>query len=466
MTDSLESKSQYSGFDINSEYTNIKRTYDLNLLKKQNQLKNIYLIIAILFSIMTSIIILLVRVNHNRSKRNEEQLIAAKIAAEEAAGAKQQFLSNMSHEIRTPMNAVIGITHLLLQDELNPEQEANLRTLKVASTNLMALLNDILDYNKIDAGKIVFEQIDFNIKDLMNSIVLGHRHAADEKGITMSCEVDERVPLFLRGDSIRLTQVINNLVSNAIKFTHSGFVKITVSLIDLDQNAVNIRWEVADTGIGIAAEHQKAIFESFTQASSETTRKFGGSGLGLTITKRLLSLQGSEIHLSSKKDEGSVFRFDLTFAISSKNKEELTQAYSGMVVDTYDLSQYKVLVVDDNEMNIQVLLKLLGRWSLEADAACSGQKAIELINTNTYHIVLLDLQMPEMSGYEVAQHIRNLTNKQKANLPIIALTADVMPETRDSALESGMDDYVAKPFNPTELYKKVADLLTKQSLAQ
>jgi signal transduction histidine kinase/CheY-like chemotaxis protein len=461
--DSLKRIDPVSGFDINNEYNNIKRTYDLNLLKKQNQLKNIYLIIAVLFSLMTSIIIVLIWVNHKRSKRNEKELIEAKVTAEEAASAKQQFLSNMSHEIRTPMNAVIGITHLLLQDQLNPEQEANIRTLKVASTNLMSLLNDVLDYNKIDAGKIVFEEIDFSVHDLMNSIVLGHIHTAEEKGIGIRCDIDDRIPELLIGDPIRLTQVINNLVSNAIKFTHMGSVKLSAKLVVLNKDSVGINWEVTDTGIGIEPEHQDAIFESFTQASSETTRKFGGSGLGLTITKRLLELQGSEIKLLSKKNDGSTFSFDLTLKLSHKSKSELTQAYAGIVVDTYDLSPYKVLVVDDNEMNIQVLLKLLSRWSLKADAVTSGQKALDHIMANNYNLVLLDLQMPEMSGYEVAQQIRLFTNMQKASIPIIAITADVMPETRENAINSGMNDYVSKPFNPTELYGKVISLLAKES---
>lgn len=390
-----------------------------------------------------------------KAKELELELIHAKDVAEKAAMAKSQFLSVMSHEIRTPMNAVIGFTHLLLQQDPKPSQMEFLNLLKFSAENLLVLINDILDFSKIEAGKLEFENVDFNLKDLISNIRLSLLQKAQEKNIQLKLMADQDLPDAVIGDPVRLGQILTNLISNAIKFTETGRVTISATLARADKNNVIIDFEVADTGIGIPLDKQTDIFNSFTQASSDTTRKYGGTGLGLTITRRLLQLLESDIYLKSEVGKGSVFSFSLTFKSSNlKLKSNLSDNE-----DNYKLKSLRgtrILIAEDNQINVILAKQFMKQWQVDCDIAENGEIALLLVQTNNYDMVLMDLQMPEMDGYQTTEAIRNLPDPKYQKLPIIALTASAMLDIKDRAFTVGMNDYISKPFNPNELYKKIA----------
>lgn len=389
-------------------------------------------------------------------KRTEVEILRAKQLAEEAAIAKQQFLSNMSHEIRTPMNAVIGMTHLLLLENPRADQMDNLRILKFSGENLLSLINDILDYSKIEAGRVQFEQIAFNLTEFINNIKYSHALRADEKGLIFKIKMDSDLPEVVIGDPVRLSQILNNLVSNAVKFTSEGQVIVDVSLNSIIEGSVYIDFSVTDSGIGIDRELQEYIFESFTQESADTTRRFGGTGLGLAITKRLLQLQGSEILLDSERGRGSRFSFTLEFGKSDKGRQDIGNVYMGITPDFGSLAGHKILLVEDNEANTTLAMKMMRKWDLEIDHAGDGLAAVDMVRRSDYDLVLMDLQMPRVDGYEASRRIRALPGEKYQKIPIIALTASAMVEIKEKADEAGMNDYIFKPFNPSELYAGIA----------
>jgi PAS domain S-box-containing protein len=393
---------------------------------------------------------------HNRLlvNRKQEELIKAKEKAEVAVVEKQQFTSIMSHEIRTPLNAVIGMTNILLMQEPRADQVNDLNTLKFAAENLLVLVNDILDFSKIEAGKVMLENIPIDLYKLIQNFKSSYQYRTDEKGIFINTIIDQEIPHNLLGDAMRLSQILNNLLSNAVKFTEKGFVEISIlKLVHINNDEVKVRFEVSDTGIGIAPDKQQSIFQMFSQAHSDTTRKFGGTGLGLTITRKLLQLFNSEIKLISELNKGTTFYFDIVF---KKSTAANTKILNNTLAEGTSKYKFKnVLLVEDNEVNRQVTTKFLMKWRLNVDTANDGLEAIKKIEQYNYDLILMDIYMPEMNGIEACKIIRNHANEQIKSTPIIALTAATMDNEKSTLIELGMNDYISKPFNPSDLYNKI-----------
>ncbi|MFM2224058.1 MAG: hypothetical protein RJA07_260 [Bacteroidota bacterium] len=385
--------------------------------------------------------------------KKQEELIKAKERAEVAMVEKQQFTSIMSHEIRTPLNAVIGMTNLLLMENPREDQVVELNTLKFAAENLLVLVNDILDFSKIEAGKVLLEKIPIDLFKLVQNLKGSYQFKADEKGIFINTIMDTEIPKNLLGDPMRLSQILNNLLSNAIKFTDKGFVEISLlRIIHPIENEIKVRFEVSDTGIGIPTEKQKSIFQMFSQANSDTTRKYGGTGLGLTITQKLIQLYRSEIILQSELGKGTTFSFDLIFQIS--NIKEIS-THQQLKLSESNSTFKNVLLVEDNEINRRVTVKFLLKWNLNVDTANNGLEAIAKVETGQYDLILMDIHMPEMNGIDACKIIRQHTDEKIKNIPIIALTAATMDNERVTLIEQGMNDYISKPFNPSDLFNKI-----------
>ena len=380
-----------------------------------------------------------------KTKELEVELINAKETAEQAARAKADFLSVMSHEIRTPLNAIIGISHLLSEDEKLPSQAENLQVLGFAADNLFNLINDILDFGKIDEGKILFSEKNIDIRRLVSRVKAANRIRAEERGNILKLMIDEDLPVLMKGDDVRLGQVLNNLISNAIKFTFNGNIVIEVLLNKMLEDQVEVYFSVTDNGIGIEPAKQQLIFERFTQANAEISREFGGSGLGLAIIKKLLNLQNSDIHVESQPGKGSKFHFLLRFKKADMGAVENTiEREKGKG----DLSGIKILLVEDVEFNVIVAEKMLKNWKAVVDVSDNGLKAVEKARGNEYDIILMDLQMPTMDGYTASKCIREFNTV----IPIIALTASSSVDIQQKVYDCGMTDYLSKPFNPDELF--------------
>ena len=375
--------------------------------------------------------------------------------AEDAVKAKQQFLSNMSHEIRTPMNAIIGFTKVVLKTELSAKQKEYLSAIKLSGDALIVLINDILDLAKVDAGKMTFEKTPFKMASSIASMLHLFETKIQERNLELVKEYDNKIPEVLVGDPVRLHQIILNLVSNAVKFTNNG--KITVSVRQLPdevEEKATIEFSVSDTGIGIPENKIERIFENFQQASSGTSRLYGGTGLGLAIVKQLVEAQNGSIRVKSKIDEGSTFSFVLSF---EKTKAEAELEMGIVELDT-EIKNIKVLVVEDIALNQLLMKTLLDDFGFERDIAANGRIAIEKLQTKSYDIILMDLQMPEMNGFEATEYIRN---KMNSKIPIIALTADVTTVDLAKCKAVGMNDYIAKPIDEKLLYSKIAGLVKK-----
>lgn len=381
----------------------------------------------------------------------------ATIIAEDAVKAKQQFLSNMSHEIRTPMNAIIGFTRVLLKTELNEKQKEYLNAIKFSGDALIVLINDILDLAKVDAGKMIFEQIPFKMSVSISAMLHLFESRIQEKNLKLLKIYDDKIPKVLVGDPVRLHQIIMNLMSNAVKFTTKGNIKFSVKLLDEDDKKVNIEFSVTDTGIGIPESKIDRIFDNFQQASSNTSRLFGGTGLGLAIVKQLIEPQGGRIQVISKVNGGSTFSFVLSF---QKTKADAILGTQIIDLDS-EITNVKVLVVEDIALNQLLMRTLLDDFGFECDIAGNGSIAIEKLRTKPYDLVLMDLQMPEMNGFEATEYIRN---KMKSTIPIIAITADVTTVDIDKCKTVGMDDYISKPVDERLLYSKMVGLLKKSAI--
>jgi len=384
-------------------------------------------------------------------KQVEEKLVNAKRDIELAMRDKEQFFSVMSHEIRTPLNAVIGMTYLLAREESPKKRETLLNTLKFSADNLLALINDILDYNKIQAGKLDFEKSDFNLQDLVNSIKVSHTPIAEDKGLFLNLQIGPDVPEIVNGDATRLGQILNNLVSNALKFTHEGGVNIEVASVNLLKRKKVLKFVVRDTGIGIPKSKQEKIFLPFDQGGSDTAGKYGGTGLGLSIVKNLVELQKGKLQLKSRDKVGTTFEVTLSFRAASRHNKKLSKQVLPQL-SQLGVENIKVLYVEDVIPNQILLESLLANWGLDLDLVSSGEEAIAAVQKNDYDLVLMDVQMPGMNGYQATKKIRALGGSQ-AIMPIVAVTAEVSEKAKRLAINAGMNDYIIKPIVPANLYK-------------
>ncbi|RKR82619.1 signal transduction histidine kinase [Mucilaginibacter gracilis] len=405
----------------------------------------------------------------NSEKQLNEKLGYAMQRLEKSSQVQSEFLSTMSHEIRTPLNAVIGMSNLLLMEGPRPDQKENLEILRFSAGNLLTLVNDVLDFNKIESGKITFENIKFNLDELMQNICGGQMMKAHEKGLGFKLDIDEYVQnRYLIGDPTRLSQIIFNLITNAIKFTTRGGVAVTVECVEDRHNEATIRFAIRDSGIGIAQDKIVSIFEPFTQESITTTRQFGGTGLGLSIVKRLLDLKGGSIEVTSEIGVGSEFSVLLEFPVSTdvmateekikklavpENKEKSRGG------NDFQISNLQVLIAEDNAVNVMLMKKLFSKWGITPVIAENGERAIELLQYGNFDVILMDLQMPVLDGLEATKIIRKMPDSKKANIPIIALTASALFDVKDKVYNSGMNDYVSKPFKPNELLEKILSLV-------
>ncbi|AYL94748.1 PAS domain-containing hybrid sensor histidine kinase/response regulator [Mucilaginibacter celer] len=384
-------------------------------------------------------------------EKARQDLIWAKEVAEKSSKFKSEFLSIMSHEIRTPMNAVIGTTNLLLSENPRAEQMDYLNTLKFSGESLLAIINDILDYNKIEAGKLELNHSRFDVQQLIQKIKQQFIHRATEKQLALDVIIDGSIPAELMGDAMRLSQILNNLVSNAIKFTHKGGVTIRLDRDILTESTVSIKFAVTDTGIGISPESFNIVFDPFMQDQQVINNDYGGTGLGLAITKRLVELHKGTISVSSELSKGTTFNFTISFALAPGSDIPAQPAVPMNITD-HNLQGLNILVVDDNKMNLMIAAKFLKRWNAQVAEAINGRIAVDMVNANNYDLIIMDLQMPVMDGFEATAVIK----VSHPDLPIIALTADAMPETYEKALAAGMVDYLTKPFVPEVLYAKLA----------
>lgn len=383
-------------------------------------------------------------------------LIAEKatLIAETAVKTKQQFLSNMSHEIRTPMNAIIGFTKVVLKTELNIKQREYINAIKTSGDALIVLINDILDLAKVDAGKMTFEKTPFKMRASMSAILHLFEPKIHEKNLILTKIYDTSIPEVLIGDPVRLHQIILNLVSNAVKFTSTGEIIMSVRLLSEDHERVEIEFAIRDTGIGIANNKVATIFDNFQQATSDTSRVYGGTGLGLAIVKQLVESQGGSIRVKSEPSKGSTFSFTLFFL---KTDKEAQPDMEVLELDS-EIKNIKVLVVEDIALNQLLMKTLLDDFGFERDIAGNGKIAIEKLRTKTYDIILMDLQMPEMNGFETTAYIRD---EMHSKIPIIALTADVTTVDLEKCTQVGMNDYIAKPVDERVLYSKIVNLVKK-----
>jgi len=391
-------------------------------------------------------------------KRVEKELQKAKEVAEAASKTKSEFLANMSHEIRTPMNGVLGTLQLLQESDLSDGQKEYVGIAYNSGEALLSLLNDILDFSKIEAGKLKLEYIPFNLKKLANDLTVLLKQKADEREVKLETDFDSEIPIKILGDSVRIRQILANLMTNAIKFTDKGTVTIKIIVLEKTEKIVRLHLEVNDTGIGIADENQRKLFNSFTQADGSTTRKYGGTGLGLAIVRQLVTMMRGRLGVESEEGKGSSFWTEISFEIPDDIEIEKTSEKKSADVEKLEGN---ILLVEDNPVNQIVARKMLEKAGLNYEVVNNGEEALNrLKQPHDFNLILMDCQMPIMDGYEATQALRDFEEKNTIDrLTVIAMTANAMEGDKDKCLAAGMDDYISKPVNQQNLKKKLAKWL-------
>lgn len=421
-----------------------------------------------LIVILSLLTLSLYKNNNLRAKANtllqdkNSELQQAKEKAEKASLVKAEFLSTITHELRTPMYAVTGLTHLLLEENPKPEQKEHLRSLQFSGEYLLNLINNILDLNKLEANKVEIEKTTFNLKKRLNDVLIALNKSAVDRKNNLRLEYDDEIPEKLEGDSVKLSQILINLIGNSLKFTQNGDVIVRVSKLSETNNKIKLHFEIEDNGVGISKKKQKSIFESFSQASLQINRKFGGTGLGLSIVKSLLELMGSRIQLESQLGKGSKFWFDLSLEVSAQDATE-TAGAKQLDENEYSIFENRdVLVVEDNKINQMITRKILEKRNIKCQVADNGMDAIKMVESHDFDVVLMDIHMPGISGIEATQEIR----KFKPDLPIIALTAVTIEENIDEFYRVGFSEIIPKPFKTEEFFEKIHRTLTQSTSAQ
>ncbi|MEO6903966.1 MAG: ATP-binding protein [Bacteroidia bacterium] len=387
----------------------------------------------------------------NTRNQLERELRQAKLKAENTSEIKELFMANMSHEIRTPMTAIIGFTNLLGRTNLNMEQEDYVRTIKSSSENLLTIVNDILDFSKIEAGMVRIEEVPFNPQDLLHSINTMFLPKIEEKNIKLTFIKTDPIPDILLGDSARLTQILINLVGNAVKFTNRGAIIVAIRLVAEDVKTAILEFKISDTGIGIPQNKLKVIFDRFQQAELGTNRQYGGTGLGLSIVKRLVELQGGSIQVESEEGRGSTFTFTIPFK-KKLVKDESTPVIIEKAIEKQTKKNINILVAEDNPLNRKLIKALFKEWGLTVEFAENGELAIEKVKSGKFGLVLMDIQMPKVNGYEATKYIREQLN---SSIPIIAMTAHALAGEKEKCIGFGMTDYISKPIHEIELHSLI-----------
>jgi CheY-like chemotaxis protein len=388
--------------------------------------------------------------NATHRKEYERELMRERQRAEQESKAKGEFISMVSHEIRTPLNAILGVAHLFRSTELTPYQEKLVKILRSSSEGLLNLINEILDLSKIQSGKLSLEEKALDLREIVEDVAAGQRVKAEEKGLALEIHLDDHLPAHLLGDPVKIGQVLTNLVGNAVKFTARGSVTIGLRVLERTSEAVSVELRVTDTGIGIEEDRLPLIFEDFTQASYEIGRKYGGTGLGLSISRKLVEMHGSRLTVESEPGRGSTFFFVLRLRMAERTAPAPARGNDGKQA----LRGLRTLVVDDNQINVFVLTAFLEHWGVEFDVAANGREALEAVQSRPYDLVLMDLRMPEMDGYEAVRRMRELPGGM-ATLPIFALSASTRIGPQLDLEAAGFTEFIGKPINPDILLAKI-----------